>query len=321
MTHPDNALASFSALTIVLGLAMRRRVETRDAAHGFDRGDARVLVALAVCGGLTGLTRPFGILVSAATCVVIGLVVARRNGWFTLAFFKWAVPLCSLVVLLATAWQTYQIAVQGELARVTSSQSEKHYAPYRKTFDRVHFFSSFYIEALLEEPNRTMNRLDRKSPAPKNRYGNSFFTMAYSEVWGDHWLLFTSPSLTETKLWPKRVILTAALPLVPLFLLRFARGVALAASDVRRRVRGRVDTSAFLLLFLLLGAMLYLLWQQGGGGLSPGKNSGVKFIYVAYLAPFPIALAFLPALSAKRAAFWLAYFGLLFVLALPIAIW
>jgi hypothetical protein len=67
-----------------------------------------------------------------------------------------------------------------------------------------------------------------------------------------------------------------------------------------------------------LGVLLYLYWQTGPA-LLPGKNSTIKFVYVASLFGPTIALLFTRRLKVAAFNLLTCYFLILFVVALPVA--
>src|SRR5690606_3805765 len=149
------------------------------------------------------------------------------------------------------------------------------YLPHRPGFDRVDYFLSFYAIDLLRIPNRTVRELDVVNDEFHNQYGNSFWTLLYSETWGDHWLYFSGRYQVENKTGPKRVLLGAALATIPLMLLGFGRGVATSLQRIRRwRRESDPDKALFMVGLLACGIVLYLTWHLTDG-LTPGKNSSV----------------------------------------------
>ena len=153
------------------------------------------------------------------------------------------------------------------------------------------------------------------------RLQNSFFTTLYSETWGDHWLYFSGRMGSDRKVFAKQVLFVIALPLIPLLALRFVR---LAARLVREAVtRGPavvLDPAAVLLLHVVAGAALFVAWQFGSA-LLPGKHSSIKFIYLAYLYAPAVTLCFVPRVGGGCFAPWVAYLTVLFVAALPVALY
>jgi hypothetical protein len=67
-----------------------------------------------------------------------------------------------------------------------------------------------------------------------------------------------------------------------------------------------------------LGTLLYLYWQTGPA-LLPGKNSTIKFVHIASLFGPTIALLFTRRLEVPAFNLLTCYFLLLFVAALPVA--
>ena len=67
-----------------------------------------------------------------------------------------------------------------------------------------------------------------------------------------------------------------------------------------------------------LGCLLYLYWQTGPA-LLPGKNSTIKFVYVASLVGPTLALLFRHRMRAFTFNLLAGYFLLLNIVALPVA--
>jgi len=83
-------------------------------------------------------------------------------------------------------------------------------------------------------------------------------------------------------------------------------------------VLAEIEPELVLLSIIILGAGLFVYWQ-GGPALLPGKNSTVKFIYIATLFPPAIALAFGRRLKPLTFNLLSAYFLILYVVAFPFA--
>jgi hypothetical protein len=203
----------------------------------------------------------------------------------------------------------------------------------RVGFNYVEYFTSFHLKELLQTPNRRMAGGSTNIYA-NIPHANSFFTLLYSEVWADHWLYFSGRMARETKLWPKRTLLAFALPTVPIFLMLSAGFIADLVRRAQRILASTRDQKWKERLALLLekfeldlvplglvglGALLYLYWQTGPA-LLPGKNSTVKFIYVASLVAPTIALLFRRRLKPLTFNLLSGYLLILFVVAVPVAI-
>ena len=310
MSHPDNALSSLTAVGIATWLVLRDD----------DRPLGRRIYLLAAAAGFVALTRPFGVLPCGALLVACVLLLAREHGWRSRAFVTRVAGCVALTGALAGSWPAVQLATQGGLSPVYKQSYLEPYLPHRADFDRVGYFSSFHVGELLTIPNRRMNQLDTVHDEFHNDYGNSFWTLLYSETWADHWLYFSGRYQVENKAAFKRVMLAAALPTLPLMLLGFARGVGASVGRIRRwRDEAEADTALFMLSFLALGVALYLYWHLVDG-LTPGKNSSVKFIYNAYLYPVALALTFVAPLRRFEDRVWPAYAVALFVISLPVVV-
>ena len=68
----------------------------------------------------------------------------------------------------------------------------------------------------------------------------------------------------------------------------------------------------------MLGVALYFYWLMGDA-LLPGANTPIKFIYNAHLVPVFVTVAFFKDLGPRQFNAWLAYGGVVFFAALPIA--
>ncbi len=309
MVHPDVALAALAAVALAAWLRARDRA-------GTERDLAPLLVAAAATGAV-GLTRPFAIVPVGVLWAATLLLAARGRGLLGRAFLGRAAAITATVAVIAGSWHVYRAVAAKTVLDAYNDEYIAKYEPYREGFRFAPYYLSFHLGALLETPNRKINDGDDRPAWWENRYANSFFTTAYSEMWGDHWLYFSGKRNVEGKLWPKRILLALALVPSLLLLVRLGAGILEAARRVRRERLG-ADREAVLLALLGGGVLLYLWWQTGPG-LLPGKHSTIKFIYNAHLVPLGIALAFLPPLGARRFNAWVVCLGLLFVLALPIA--
>ena len=57
-----------------------------------------------------------------------------------------------------------------------------------------------------------------------------------------------------------------------------------------------------------------------GDALTPGVNSGIKFLYNAHLVPVFVTLAFLKPMSSRPFNLWIGYTLLVFVASLPFVV-
>ncbi len=314
MAHPDNLLMALSAITTAVWLRYHLKQRTRFR-HG---------IALALSTGLTALTRPFAIvpvvcfsLLNAVTQVrdafadrsrALGIRIARAAGRLAV--------IGAIVATLAGTWWVLRYAETGTVFGAYVESYVEHFEPYKKGFDYRHYYTSFHFVGLLEKPNRDMSGSNEPS---NNLLGNTFPTILYSEIWGDHWLYFSGGSTnSDPKMWWKRVLFVAALPLSVLFMAMLAVGlVRTTVAWVKRRFR--FSTDMLIAAMACAGFGLFVYWQ-GHSGLLPGKNSTIKFIYFAYVAPFAIATAFGRRFRERTFHAMVAYTLLVFALSLPIAI-
>jgi hypothetical protein len=326
MVHCDNILTMFTAATFAGWLWLdQRRARFESAAVGDAAGAVRAyrpyrlraLVGFAALIGFTALTRPFA-------CLPVALfsILTLRECWAISRprigrFVARAAPLMILVGVMSTTWYAYRWSRSGTVLDAYYRPYIEQFQEYKKDFDYKSYFTTFHLQALVKQPNRKMFELDKGAPPGKNKYANSFFTLLYSEIWADQWLYFSGGTQREEKLWPKRVILVGAMPLT-LFLI--ASWITGAARTVGEAVRtGRWVSARTVMLAMTLGAAALYLWWQTGPALLPGKNSSVKFIYIAYAVPFALATAMSFRMKRREYVVALPLALVTFVLALPIA--
>jgi hypothetical protein len=313
MTHPDNLLVGLSALGIAYWLWFRRRpppIGWRDWA---------AVAAFGVIVGLIGMTRPFAAVPVFVLSLAGVIALARQRGLFSWTFLSRVTVFTLLVGTLSLSWYVYRWHEIGTFKAGYNESWVGKFRKYRDDLDRVHYFTSFYFVDLLREPN-LLNESFGYNGEPKvtNDMSNSFPTIAYSEFWGDQWLYFSSSKYrTEGKLWPKRALFVVALLMIPWLGLRFLGGVAIAG---RRLARGDpdADEDVLMVLYFVLGVALYFYWLMGDA-LLPGANTPIKFIYNAHLVPVFVTIAFLKTLGPRQFNAWWAYAGIVFLAALPVA--
>ena len=318
MVHSDNILTVFTAWTFACWLWLDRRrarfegVAGRGAPYGL-----RTLLGFALLIGLTGMTRPFAILP-----VVLFSILTLRETWALhrpsfARFAARAAPLMLLVAVLSGTWYAYRWKRSHTLLDAYNHAYLDPYKALRPGFDFERYFTTFYFQALVQTPNRRLFEKDASAEPGKNRYANSFFTLFYSELWGDQWLYFSGRG--EEKLWPKRVILVGAMPLTFFLVAGWISGAMRTlreAASTRRWVTGRM-----ILLAMTVGAAALYLWWQTGPALLPGKNSSVKFIYVAYAVPFALATCMSFRMRRREYRLMLPLCLLVFAMAAPIAVY
>ena len=324
MVHPDNLLNALVAAFVAAWLWLSRPRPGEGAPRPVQD---RSLYALALLAGAVGLTRPFAAPAVAVFWVATLDVAARGLSVRSMTFVKRAVVVTALVGCVSTSWYVYRYAKVGVLGGAYDKDYIAKYEPHRAGFDFVHYFTSFYPVELLTTPNRNLpkvaNRaLEKEERAPdafRNRFGNSFWTILYSETWGDHWLYFSGGKrYQDQKVWPKRQLFVLAFALIPLLGWRLLRG---ARDRLRDALRARRLTDPFVLLLGLFGlGSAFYLWWQTGSGLTPGKNSSIKFIYNAYLYPLPLVVALSVPIAPRALVPWLFYALGLFAAALPIVV-
>ena len=334
MTHPDNLFAATSAACAAGWLGLRERWTRRSAGVDTNGVGFWHLAWLALAIGAAGLTRPFAIVPVLVFSGVLVVYVRRLEGP-TIAWPRMllrAGALLTVIGALSLGWYVYRWSRSGEVTNAYKTAYMARFEKHKKDFDFVGYFTRFRLGDLLENPNRQMAK-DKDRPIPDNPRANTFFTLLYSEFWGDHWLHFSGPAKKETKLWPKRVVLTTALavPFVLLWALvqrsrdiwknaRATLGKVGARPFVSRALElGTVFEREIVLLGLAgFGAALFVYWQTGPA-LLPGKNSTIKFIYVATFVPPGIALLFGRRMQPLTFNVLAAYFLTLFIAAFPVA--
>jgi hypothetical protein len=323
MVHPDNAFAALTTVAVCAWLWVRDR-------HRAGKLGFRHLLGLSIAAGAVGLTRPFSIVVVAVFAAVLVVYLIRLEG------FRWGrllvrgTALLAIVGVLSGSWYAYRWHYSGHVTNAYRDRYIKTFERRRPGFDYVHYFTTFHLKELMQTPNRRMGGGSASAYA-NTPSANSFFTLLYSEVWGDHWLYFSGKTAREGKLWPKRALLASALATPPLvialaggYLLDLVRRLRRALASQRRlaqklgAVLERLESDIVLSAVVVLGAGLYLYWQTGPA-LLPGKNSTIKFVYIASLFGPTLALLFRRRLKIVWFNLLAAYFLLLFVVAIPIA--
>ena len=327
--HPDNLLSALTALAFALWILAERRTRSGESRSGESRSERKPLgwkwvLGIAVTIGLTGATRPFSVVpVVVFSLASVWLLVYRQQRPWRQLFTK-GLAAGALIAVLSGSWWGYRlVALPSGLTDVYFGT--KRYGPYRPTFDWQHYFTSFYLEKLLERPNREYRDFDRSSaklPTRRsfffNQYSNSFFTLLYSDVWADHWLYFSGPGKQEYRAEEKRRILLFALaPTLILALMGVGQLARVGYRAARKRCPGAAQS--VLLALMAAGLALYLQWQTGDA-LKPGKQSTVKFIYIAYCLPAVVALPFLSRLRGLAFNILAVMLGLLFVVAFPMSV-
>lgn len=316
MVHCDNVFAAFCAATLAYWLAMRRR----EAHPRF-----KSVVVLAILAGLTGLTRPLAIgpVFLFWVLAVRGSAIASRDGLGRLSvrrFLARAAIVTSIVGVMSGSWYVYRWAHSGDVLNAYKSDYIAPFQKYKKDFPWKHYFTTFYFDDLLRHPSRSLYDLDKHAKGGRNKYANSFFTILYSDFWGDQWLYFTGHrGKGESRFTDKRRLFVVALPLTLLFVVGLLRGVG---SAIARALASRSFFSPKIVVTALaVGGFATYMWWQTGPALLPGKNSTIKFIYIAFLIPSFIALAASRRLPRKVVTALTAYALVVFAFALPVSIW
>jgi hypothetical protein len=334
MSHPDNMFAGMAALAVCGWLFLRERWLSAQASGAPEpRYGFLHLLGFAFVIGLTALTRPFAVVPVAVFSIVLLVYSWRRYGSDFKRLLPRAALLITLVGVMSTGWYVYRWRASGEVTNAYRTGYIARFEARRANFDYVSYFTKLNLRDLISDPSRRMEK-GGDSVYADTPLANSFFTLLYSEVWGDQWLYFSGPRMRDYKVWPKRVILSVAL-LVPVIVIGLggtflwhlavrARALALSAPPpwwqrLRSMLR-ELEPELVLLSLAGLGAALFVYWQAGPA-LLPGKNSTVKFIYIASLFPPAIALLFRRPLPALIFNLLSAYFLILYIAAFPIAMY
>ncbi len=325
MVHPDNAFAALTTVGVCVWLWVRERY--RAGKLGFKQ-----LLVFAVAAGGVGLTRPFSVVTVAVLTAALLIYLIRVEGLRWSRLLSRGAVLLTIVAVLAGSWYVYRWRYTGHITNAYRDRYIETFAKRRPGFDFVGYFTTFHLRDLLESPNRRLGG-GTTSIFNDNPKANSFFTLLYSEVWGDHWLYFSGKQAREGKLWPKRTLLVTGLALPPILTLLGGGFVLDFVQRARHRLRQLAGQSAWQKLLGLLeglelslvplgiaglGVLLYLYWQTGPA-LLPGKNSTIKFVYIASLFGPTIALLFTRRLKVPTFNLLTCYFLVLFVVALPVA--
>ncbi len=296
MVNSDNLFVFLTTLSFLLyvGLLDKARITVRDM----------VIMGLAI--GALGLTRPFAIVPMA----LIGGGMAWRM-WRSTAFSflpsrlfpvlsRYAV-FALLVVAISSSWWIYRQAITGDAFKRYPDDYKEVIAPHVKApyvdrFDHWRFYTTFHIRELLQVPNRRIDEARTDTPDPsvepwQQTLNHSFATLFFSDFWADHWLYFSGPEKhgEDRNVFFKRALLSYALLITPIMLVMGAAGLwQIGASAVRS---GDLEEKGVFVLMSVLSIILYVYWQATEG-MEPGKNTSVKFIYVAYFMPFFAAAMF-----------------------------
>jgi len=325
MVHPDNAFASLTTVGVCTWLWVRERWRAGKLSF-------KQLLAFAVAAGGVGLTRPFSIVTVGVLSVALLVYLVRLEGWRWPPLLLRGAALLTIVGVLSGSWYVYRWRYTGQITNAYRDHYMERFEKRRPGFSYAHYFTTFHLGELLTSPNRRLGG-GTTSIYANNPEANSFFTLLYSEIWGDHWLYFSGNQAREGKLWPKRTILVTGLalpPIVGLLAVGFAIDVGRrgrrviserAGRSVGEKLRALLEKLELDLVPLGiagLGVLLYLYWQTGPA-LLPGKNSTIKFVYIASLFGPTIAVLFRRRLSTPAFNLLSSYFLLLFIVAFPIA--
>jgi len=314
MVNPDNLINLGATACFAAWMAARRQPQTRGTTNWPN------LMLFAALVGLTGLTRPSAIIVVAAFSAALVTLMMERHAISSRGFWLRVIVGLSLCVGPLYGWKQYQ----RTLSRPPGpSKFQAYMAPFdahRADVSRMHYLTTFYFKKLLEFPNRRINTLDKKNPWYNNRFANSFWTTLYSDFWGDHWLYFSSSRRNQdSRVWEKRAVFVVGLPLTLLLITRIVVCAASLVKSLRKRLFETLE-HCFLFSFSLFFLAIFLYWQLGQG-FEPGKQSTIKFTYIASVVPFLLGSAWTKSVRSTYFNVVSAYGILLFVVALPAAVY
>lgn len=307
MAHPDVLLLFLAALSFFLTFRWLPKKPR------FGRN-----VVLALLAGITGACRPFAVVPMLLLWVLnVGMMTRDTRAdieggaprWRQVALLGTKVATVSLIVAsLSSAWWLYRYQHTGAVMDAYDHNYVDKYQPLKEDFDFVHYYTSFYFGKLLDVPSRA----DVPIGPGTNPKGNSFWTQLYSDFWGDHFLYFSGTKHgREHKLWSKRVLFVLALPLSVLLWLGIVTGTIRSVVDaVRRRIL--LHPTLFMAAAFWGGFLIFVTWQ-GTAGLLPGKNSSIKFLYIAWAVPFGVGTAAAQPIGNRL-------YGVLFVLEILVAL-
>lgn len=316
--HPDNLHATAAALLVAAWIWAWHRKESRLTAGERDRdwGELALLVAFAV---LAGWTRPFAVVTVGGFMGLAILHALRGRSPASGAFVARAAFVVVVGGIGASGWYVERYRTLGQVAPAYDDAYMKKFKPLQADFEFLPYFTSFHFDRLYAKPHRRMSTFDG-THEEQWAVGNSFFTIAYSELWGDHWLIFTgNRRATDWKVWPKRTLFVAALPLT-LFLVAGLIWALVRIARTRWRELLRAPPDLTLGLYVVGSLAVFLAWQTTGG-LTPGKQSGIKFIYNAFWAPAACLLAVYPLRRPAALTGLTLYTLVIFGIAMPLALY
>jgi len=343
MSHPDNAFAGCAALAICAWLFVRERWQRSatppasveaDAAAPRTAYGAKPLFGFALAIGLLALTRPFAVVPVAVLALVAVVYALRLSGARLRELLPRLALILALVIGSTTSWYVYRWKSCGEPTRIFPAPDR---APVGQSPSNVSFreyYATFKVRDLVDPPTRKPARRGRAAlvEAPST---SSFFTVLYSEIWGDQWLYFSGARQRDVKGWPKRLSMACALLVPPI--VAGLGGLVLwdlfrRARDELRRLSGRrrgqvllelaatFEQELVLLTIAGLGAALFVYWQAGPA-LLPDESSSLKFIHIATLFPPLLALAFARRMERDSFSLLAGYFLLVYIAAFPLAMY
>ena len=315
MIHADNLLTLLTTVAFVLWLY-----------HKLSARSWPGTINYALLLALIALTRPFAVVpvaIFAAIWFQMVTQIAKQEqqnfSWIAQRVFVF----CAIVAIPISSWWAIRYLKTNQFVNIADPAYYENYHSRRDQTDLdyyIDYSTTFYFKQLLILPNRNFDALLSYSPDWKTSLNNSFWTVAYSDFWGDHWLYFSGPQFFEGKLWPKRILFVYALPTTILLLVGFMLS---AISQVIQGFRNKwkITSLNIATILAIAGFGLWFFWQTFIA-LEPGKNSGIKFIYNAYYVPFAIPVALVAITqSSKIHNIALVLSFLLYILALPISIY
>ena len=301
-------------------------------------------VVMGLVAGALGLTRPFALVPMGVIGAGMLYHLWRARGYSfdikrLLPIVRAGLVYGLIALTISGSWWAYRaVVMQGNPMQRYTADSTSIFAPQNKAhvvgkFGYPLFYSTFHFEELWQVPNRHLDDVaDPPDPALhewQQTLNHSFFTLTFSDFWGDHWLYFTGPVVdmevgeyrdrVEASVVPKRVMFSYAFMLTPYLLIMLLVGTVRLAPQALQAVRP--EDIAGLLTIGILSVALYVYWQATEG-MEPYKNSSVKFIYWAHAVPFLIVPIFASGAERFVPARLIQFLvGVLFIVGLPLSLW
>ena len=213
----------------------------------------------------------------------------------------------TVIVGLSSAHYIKRYLDTGYLVRINRNYSQylQNYYQRQMDFDRSKLFFNFQFDKLLEIPNRYADFRDR----------NAFLPRLYGDMWADHWLYFSGPKLSDTKIGNKRLVLVLASVFALLYFLLPLGGTFKGIQILRSgRQLSMVQTASILWVAAFLCLIAFVNHHP-----EVGKNSTVKFCFLIGYSWLPlIVIADFFKRKPRLGNFFLAYQIILFLVCIPL---